>query len=165
MSDRTHRQGLKIVALKSKVKGLKRRMKECKTVEREIDEYLDKLKEEYLNVIWKPTLDRINRTFKRKEQVLDRVTLMVNKLVEMWEHVYEDNANNVGRYQDGRTSPTGSSVIRDWDIVELMVDNYVELLDTLSKMVEEEKVVLNRLFNEVDKNWISWYRHQKSLRF
>ena len=164
MSDRTHRQGLKIKALKSKVKGLKRRMKECKTVEREIDEYLDQLKDDAYK-IWKPTLDRINRSFNRKEQVLDRVTLMVNKLVEMWEQVYEDNTNNFGRYQDDRTSPTGSSVIRDWDMVELMVDNYVELLDTLSKMVEEEKVVLNRLFNEVDKNWISWYRHQKSLRF
>ena len=164
MSDRTHRQGLKIKALRQEVKKIKRKMKVCKTVQRDIDEHLDKLSDDAYK-IWKPTLDRINRTFKRKEEVLDRVIVMVNKLARMWEQVYEDNYQQVGRYQDGRTSPTGSSVIRDWDMVELMVDNYIELLDTLSKMVEEEKVVLNRLFNEVDKEWLRWWHIQEKLRF
>tara|TARA_B100000945_G_C20156889_1_gene491260 strand:- start:446 stop:700 length:255 start_codon:yes stop_codon:yes gene_type:complete len=84
----------------------------------------------------------------------------------MWNQLYEEDNQHYGRqWRDGRASPTGSSVVTDWDSVEAMIDMYIELLDDLKEMLNDENAVLNELFNQVSRDWTNWYKHQKDLKF
>lgn len=162
---RQHRQGLKIAQLKGNVKDLKKRLKNCKDVEGEIQEYLKEL-ELASNNHFQRTLEKVERQYLRKSKALDRVESLVSKLSDMWHQLYKDDNRNYGRqWSGGRASPTGSSVVTDWDSVEAMIDMYIELLDGLKDMIIDENAVLNELFNQVSRNWTNWYRHHKSLRF
>ena len=162
---RLHRQGLRIAQLKGNVKDLKKRLKNCKDVEREIQEYLKEL-EVASNNHFQRTLDKVERQYLRKSKALDRVELLVSRLSDMWNQLYEDDNKHFGRrWPGGRASPTGSSVVTDWESVEAMINLYIELLDDLKDMLIDENAVLNELFNQVSRNWTNWYRHHKSLRF
>lgn len=162
---RLHRQGLKIAQLKGDIKDLKKRLSNCKEVEEEIQMYLKEL-EVGSNNHFQRTLDKVERQYLRKSKALDRVEFLVSKLSNMWNQLYEEDNRHYGRqWTGGRTSPTGSSVVTDWDSVEAMIDMYIELLDDLKDMLIDENAVLNELFNQVSRNWTNWYRHQKSLKF
>ena len=162
---RLHRQGEKIAKLRAEIKDLKKRLKNCKDIEEEIQEYLRSL-EVASNSHFQRTLDKVERQYLRKSKALDRVESLVSKLSNMWNQLYADDNQYYGRqWTDGRASPTGSSVVTDWDSVDAMIDMYIELLDDLKNMLIDENAVLNELFNQVSKNWTNWYRHQKSLKF
>jgi len=162
---RLHRQGLKIAQLKGNVKELKKRLMNCKDIEEEIQGYLRTL-EVASNSHFQRTLEKVERQYLRKSKALDRVESLVSRLSDMWNQLYADDNKHYGRqWTDGRASPTGSTVVTDWDSVDAMINMYIELLDELKDMVIDENAVLNELFNEVSKDWTNWYRHQKSLKF
>jgi len=164
-SARLHRQGVKIAQLKEKVKDLEKRLSNCKYTEENIQEYLNSL-EVASNSHFQDALYKVERTYEKKVKMLDNVTAMVNRLSDMWNQLYQDDARHYGRqFTDGKASPTGSSIVTDWDTVDAMIDTYIELLDSLRDILEDENAVLNELFNQVSRNWTNWYRHEKSLKF
>ena len=164
-SARLHRQGLKIAQLKEVVKDLEKRLRSCKDIEDHIQDYLKTL-ENASNSHFQATMNKVESRNLQKVRILDNVTTMVNRLSNMWNQLYQDDAKHYGRqFTDGKASPTGSSIVTDWDTVDAMIDTYIDLLDCLRDMLEDENAVLNQLFNQVSRNWTNWYRHQKSLRF
>ena len=159
------RQAEKIARLKGDIKDLKKRMKNCKELEDNIQEYLDTL-ELVANSHFRGTLDKVKRQYLKKSNALSRVELLVSRLSNMWQQIYDEDNRSYGRqWTNGRTSPTGSNVVTDWESVEAMIDLYIELLDDLKDMLIDENAVLNELFNQVSRNWTRWYRQQKSLKF